>query len=106
MDLYDLLGVRKIASASDIRRAYQKRARSLHPDLNPGDPAAAEGFRAISQAFEVLSDPQPRAASRDSTSRPTYASSGSAFARSSTPARALPRASRPSAARTSSRPRG
>ena len=62
MDLYDILGVRKSASTAEIRRAYQKRARSLHPDLNPGDPAAAEGFRGISQAFEVLSDPPRRAA--------------------------------------------
>src|SRR3989442_4121077 len=62
MDLYELLGVRKIASLAEIRRAYQKRARSLHPDLNPGDPAAAERFREVSRAFEVLSDPQRRAA--------------------------------------------
>src|SRR6266404_2393241 len=62
MDLYEILGVRKSAGTAEIRRAYQKRARSLHPDLNPGDPAAAEGFRGISQAFEVLSDPPRRAA--------------------------------------------
>jgi molecular chaperone DnaJ len=62
MDLYEILGVRKSASTAEIRRAYQKRARSLHPDLNPGDPAASEGFRAIAQAFEVLQDPQRRAA--------------------------------------------
>src|SRR5260221_14411330 len=62
MDLYEILGVRKSAGTAEIRRAYQKRARSLHPDLNPGDPAASEGFRAISQAFEVLQDPQRRAA--------------------------------------------
>ena len=62
MDLYELLGVRKTASVAEIRRAYQKRARSLHPDLNPGDPAAAERFREVSRAFEVLSDPQRRAA--------------------------------------------
>src|SRR6185295_12675842 len=60
MDLYDILGVRKSASTSEIRRAYQKRSRSLHPDLNPGDPAAAEHFRAVSHAFEVLSDAKRR----------------------------------------------
>jgi molecular chaperone DnaJ len=62
MDLYDILGVRHGASAAEIRRAYQKRARALHPHLNPGDPAAAERFRGVSLAFEILSDPQRRAA--------------------------------------------
>jgi len=62
MDLYELLGVRKNASTTDIRRAFQKRARALHPDLNPGDPVAAERFREVARAFEVLSDPQRRGA--------------------------------------------
>ncbi|HSB61194.1 MAG TPA: J domain-containing protein [Vicinamibacteria bacterium] len=62
MDLYEVLGVRRGASAAEIRRAFQKRARSLHPDLNPGDPVAAERFREASRAFEVLSDSQRRAA--------------------------------------------
>jgi molecular chaperone DnaJ len=61
MDLYETLGVRRNASAADIRRAYQKHARRLHPDLNPGDPEAADRFRAISHAFEVLSDANRRA---------------------------------------------
>jgi molecular chaperone DnaJ len=60
MDLYETLGVRRTATAAEIRRAYQKLARQLHPDLNPGDPVAAERFRAVSRAFEVLSDPQQR----------------------------------------------
>lgn len=60
MDFYELLGIRRSASAAEIRRAYQKRARQLHPDLNPGDPVAAERFRVISRAFEILSDPQRR----------------------------------------------
>jgi len=62
MEHYELLGVRKSASGAEIRRAYQKLARRLHPDLNPGDPEAAERFRAVTAAFEVLSDPQRRAA--------------------------------------------
>jgi molecular chaperone DnaJ len=62
MDLYAVLGVRKNASAPEVRRAYQKLARRLHPDLNPGDPQAAERFRDVSSAFAVLSDPQRRAA--------------------------------------------
>jgi molecular chaperone DnaJ len=61
MDLYQALGVRRNASVSEIRRAYQKRARQLHPDLNPGDPVAVQRFAAVSRAFEVLSDPQRRA---------------------------------------------
>lgn len=61
MDFYEVLGVRKSAGAAEVRRGYQKRARQLHPDLNPGDPASAERFRVVSLAFEVLSDPLRRA---------------------------------------------
>jgi molecular chaperone DnaJ len=61
VDLYEALGVRRTASQAEVRRAYQKLARQLHPDLNPGDPEAAERFRAVSRAFEVLSDPHRRA---------------------------------------------
>src|SRR5688500_15716266 len=60
MDLYAALSVRRNASVAEVRRAYQKAARLLHPDLNPGDPVAAERFRAISEAFAILSDPQRR----------------------------------------------
>lgn len=62
MDHYELFGVRKSASVAEIRRAYQKLARRLHPDLNPGDPLAAERFGAVTLAYEMLSDPQRRAA--------------------------------------------
>jgi molecular chaperone DnaJ len=61
MDLYEALGVGRSASTAEVRRAYQKLARQLHPDLNPGDPVAAERFRGVLRAFEVLSDPQRRA---------------------------------------------
>jgi molecular chaperone DnaJ len=60
MDLYAALGVRTTATTAEIRRAYQKLARQLHPDLNPGDPVAAERFHAVLRAFNVLSDPQRR----------------------------------------------
>jgi molecular chaperone DnaJ len=62
MEYYELLGIRKSASVVEIRRAFQKLARRLHPDLNPGDPVAAERFSAAAQAFEVLCDAQRRAA--------------------------------------------
>ena len=62
MDLYQVLGIREGATTAEVRRAYQKLARRLHPDLNPGDPQAAERFRAVSSAFTVLSDAQRRAA--------------------------------------------
>ncbi len=61
MDPYELLGVRRSAVAAELRRAYQKRARQLHPALNPADPVAAERFRAVSEAFAILSDPERRA---------------------------------------------
>jgi molecular chaperone DnaJ len=62
MDLYQVLGVRRSSTVAEIRRAYQKLARQIHPDLNPGDPQAAERFLAVSSAFSVLSDPHRRAA--------------------------------------------
>jgi len=62
MDFYEALGVRRSASAAEIRRAFQRLARRLHPALNPGDPLAAERFSCVSRAFEVLSDPRRRGA--------------------------------------------
>lgn len=58
-DYYGLLGVSKDASNEDIKRAYRKLARTLHPDINP-DPAARERFKEVTAAYEVLSDPQKR----------------------------------------------
>src|SRR5262244_2998845 len=57
---YETLGVKKSASADDIRKAFRKLARKYHPDVNPGDKAAEEKFKAISEANEVLSDPKKR----------------------------------------------
>lgn len=62
MDLYERLGVKRSAGASELRRAWQRLSRALHPALNPGDPVAAERYREAAQAFEVLSDPKRRAA--------------------------------------------
>jgi molecular chaperone DnaJ len=60
MDLYDLLGVRPDADVDDIKRAYRRLARRLHPDINPGDAVAAVRFRAVVEAYETLSDPVRR----------------------------------------------
>jgi molecular chaperone DnaJ len=59
-DYYETLGVKKSASADDVRKAFRKLARKYHPDVNPGDKSAEEKFKAISEANDVLSDPKKR----------------------------------------------
>ena len=60
IDYYKVLGVDKNASAEDIKKAYRKLARKLHPDLNPNDKEAHKKFQQINEANEVLSDPAKR----------------------------------------------
>jgi DnaJ-class molecular chaperone len=60
-NLYDTLGVKRDASNEDIRKAYRKLARKHHPDVNPGNKASEDRFKAASAAYEVLSDPKRRA---------------------------------------------
>src|ERR1700760_4573609 len=57
---YEILGVKKSASADEIRKAFRKLARKHHPDVNPGDKAAEEKFKAISEANDILSDDKKR----------------------------------------------
>lgn len=61
-DYYAILGVSKTASDEEIKAAYKKLVKQYHPDLHPGDLAAAEKFKEINEANEVLSDKQKRAA--------------------------------------------
>lgn len=60
-DPYDILGVKRSATADAIRSAYRKLAKQHHPDLNPGKPEAEAKFKAISAAYSLLSDPEQRA---------------------------------------------
>ncbi len=59
-DYYAILGVKKTASADDVRKAFRKLARKYHPDVNPGDKKSEEKFKELSEANEVLSDPKKR----------------------------------------------
>src|SRR5271168_3242487 len=59
-DYYAVLGVKKKATAEEIRKAFRKLARKYHPDVNPGDKKAEEKFKELSEANDVLSDDKKR----------------------------------------------
>ena len=61
-DYYEVLGVSRDADDEAIKKAYRKQAVKFHPDKNPGDKAAEESFKELGHAYEILSDPQKRAA--------------------------------------------
>ncbi len=60
-DPYQVLGVRRDADANDVKRAFRRLARALHPDVNSHDPEAEEKFKEAGEAYEILSDPDRRA---------------------------------------------
>src|SRR4051812_5481174 len=58
---YEVLGVKRDVSAAEIRKAYRKLAKELHPDLNPGKPEAEARFKTVTAAYDILSDTDKRA---------------------------------------------
>lgn len=111
-DYYAVLGVRRDASQEEIKKAFRRLARELHPDVNP-DPKTQERFKEINAAYEVLSDPQkkqvydlggdpcPRRAAARAASEPVAsATSPTSWTPSSARRRSAGRARAPAAART------
>jgi molecular chaperone DnaJ len=61
-DYYEVLGLSREASEAEVKKAYRTLARSHHPDANPDDPNAEERFKELTEAYEVLSNPESRRA--------------------------------------------
>ena len=61
IDYYKILGVDKTIAQKDVKRAYLKRAKQFHPDLHPDDPKAKAKFQALTEAYDVIGEPEKRA---------------------------------------------
>ena len=59
-DYYEVLGIGKQADEKEIKKAYRKLAKKYHPDMNPGDKAAEQKFKEVTEAYNVLSDPEKK----------------------------------------------
>ena len=59
-DYYEVLGIGKQADEKEIKKAYRKLAKKYHPDMNPGDTAAEQKFKEVTEAYNVLSDPEKK----------------------------------------------
>ena len=59
-DLYEVLGISKTADEKAIKKAYRKLAKKYHPDMNPGDKTAEQKFKEVTDAYNILSDPEKR----------------------------------------------
>jgi curved DNA-binding protein CbpA len=97
-DPYETLGVRRSDDTATIRKAYRKLAKKHHPDLNPGNPQAAERFKQINAAHDLLSDPERRAR-YDRKSMPRARNARRGISGANTATRVLRRARRPARGR-------
>jgi molecular chaperone DnaJ len=79
-DYYEILGVERNAGVDEVKKAYRKLAVKFHPDKNPGDKTAEEQFKELSEAYEVLNDPQKRA-TYDQYGHAAFDRRGGGFAR-------------------------
>src|SRR2546426_11371454 len=61
-DYYEVLGILKSASEADVKKAYRRLARKLHPDVNPGDKTSQKKFQEVQEAYDVLRDSEKRRA--------------------------------------------
>ncbi|MGH9519985.1 MAG: DnaJ domain-containing protein, partial [Terriglobales bacterium] len=59
-DYYHVLGVKRTAAPEEIRKAYRRLARKLHPDVNPGNKSAEDKFKEVQEAYDILSEPKKR----------------------------------------------